>query len=316
MLDSFDKAILYELDLNSSQSVAELGKRLGVSRDKILYRMKRLQSDGIIEGFTAAIDTQKLGLFVYKTYLRIERNEKRVDALIKFLLEHPFTSYVAELDGAWDINFAVYARNPASFYKIQNEVLLEFSDIIKNFSVYTIVEAYKFPKSYLVGVGTASMFFGGSAVSCDELDYQILHRLSLDSRTAKVELADSLGVSSMAIKYRVDRLEREKVIVGYPVAVNLEKLGLLHFKLQLHFGAYDKHSEEQLLEFCKATPNFVWFIRQIGDCMIEVEVEVEDFRKLGDLIASLKKHFSKFLRDVETLHIRKERFKWVPLISS
>ncbi len=316
MIDSLDRTILYELDLNSSQSVADLSKKLGLSRDKVLYRMKRLQGEGILKGFTAAIDTQKLGLFVYKTYLRLEKNEKRQDELLSYLLAHPLMSYVAETDGRWDLNFAIYAKNPSDFHKVQSEVLLEFSDIIKNFSVYTIVEAYRFSKSYLVGVGTGFIYFGGELVQCDELDYQILHKLSQDSRITKVELADNLGVSSMAIKYRVDRLEKEGVIVGYPVSLDLEKLGLLHFKLQLHFGTYDKHSEQQLLEFCKTNPNFIWFIRQIGDCMIELEVEVEDFKHLNDLVSSLRRHFSKFLREVDTIFIRKEQYKWVPLISS
>lgn len=313
-LDSHDKQILYELDLNARQSVADLSRKLGLSRDKVLYRIKKLQADGILTAFGAAINTHKLGLYIYKTYLRLEKNDKRHEDLVLHLSTHPLVSWIGETDGKWDIMFSIYARSPVEFYETQGAILLEFSDIIKNFSVYTIVDAHCFTKSYLVGVGTASYHFGGSTahVICDELDYHILRLLSDDCRRSKVEIAEKLDVSPMAIKYRIDRLEELGIIISYPVSIDIEKLGMLLFKLQIHFGTYEKHSEQQLLEFCKSNPAVTLFIRQIGDCMIEVEVEVESFQQLNEIISSIRKLFSKFVREIDSVYIRKQQHKWVP----
>ena len=313
-IDSEDKSILFELDLNAKQSVADLSRKLGMSRDKVLYRIKKLQADGILVGFGAAINTHKLGLFIYKTYLRLEKNDKRHDELITYLSAHPLVTWIGETDGKWDVIFSMYARSPVEFFETQGVVLLEFSDIIKNFSVYTIVDAHCFAKSYLVGVGTNHYYFGGNTdhVLCDELDYHILRLLSDDCRVSKSDLAEKLDVSPMAIKYRIDRLEESGVLLSYPVSIDIEKLGMLLFKLQIHFGTYERHSEQQLLEFCKSNPSVTMFIRQIGDCMIELEVEVESFQHLNEIISSIRKLFSKFVREIDSIFIRKQKYKWVP----
>jgi DNA-binding Lrp family transcriptional regulator len=53
-LDKKDRAILYNLDLNSRQSFNQLAKRVGLSREVVQYRVKQLEKrkliwfDGII----------------------------------------------------------------------------------------------------------------------------------------------------------------------------------------------------------------------------------------------------------------------------
>lgn len=60
-LDLKDRKILYHLDLDSRQSFRSLGKKVGLSKDIVASRVKKLQEKGIIKGFFAVVDYSKLG---------------------------------------------------------------------------------------------------------------------------------------------------------------------------------------------------------------------------------------------------------------
>ncbi|MEM0493397.1 MAG: winged helix-turn-helix transcriptional regulator, partial [Candidatus Thermoplasmatota archaeon] len=47
-LDLKDRKILYELDLNARQSFGDIGKKVGLSKDSVAYRVKRMEDEGVI----------------------------------------------------------------------------------------------------------------------------------------------------------------------------------------------------------------------------------------------------------------------------
>ena len=60
-LDTLDKKILNNLTVDARQSARQLALKLGVSTVTILPRMKRLEKDKIILGYTVTIDHEKIG---------------------------------------------------------------------------------------------------------------------------------------------------------------------------------------------------------------------------------------------------------------
>jgi len=64
-LDLKDRKILYQLDLNSRQSFSQIGKKIGIHKDVVARRVKKLMENGIIKCITCTND-YKLGFF----YLR------------------------------------------------------------------------------------------------------------------------------------------------------------------------------------------------------------------------------------------------------
>jgi len=47
-VDLKDRKILYELDYDSRQSLSKIGKKVGLHKNVVLYRIKRLENLGII----------------------------------------------------------------------------------------------------------------------------------------------------------------------------------------------------------------------------------------------------------------------------
>ena len=59
----------------------------------------------------------------------------------------------------------------------------------------------------------------------DETDEKILKNLLVDARLSARQLALKLGMSTVTILSRIKKLEKEKIIQGYTVILDHEKLG-------------------------------------------------------------------------------------------
>ena len=61
-LDNKDRQILEALQMNARQSLASLGKCIGLSQPAMSERVKKLESAGVIEGYGARVNLREIGL--------------------------------------------------------------------------------------------------------------------------------------------------------------------------------------------------------------------------------------------------------------
>lgn len=69
-----------------------------------------------------------------------------------------------------------------------------------------------------------NMKFG--SVRLDEIDRTILEMLLLDSRTPLAHISREVGISSPAIRERINKLKHEGIIKGFSTIIDYKKLGL------------------------------------------------------------------------------------------
>lgn len=62
LLDSTDLRLLTELQVNARLSLAELGRRVGLSSPAVAERVQRLEQEQVILGYHAELDPRALGL--------------------------------------------------------------------------------------------------------------------------------------------------------------------------------------------------------------------------------------------------------------
>jgi Lrp/AsnC family leucine-responsive transcriptional regulator len=60
-IDKTDRRILEELQADARVTLAELGRRVGLSAPSVGDRMRRLEDSGVIRGYRAEIDPRALG---------------------------------------------------------------------------------------------------------------------------------------------------------------------------------------------------------------------------------------------------------------
>ena len=62
IIDDIDKKIIGQYVLDARQSYHQVAKKIGVAVSTVQMRTKRLEKEGIIKGYTAVLDYEKLGL--------------------------------------------------------------------------------------------------------------------------------------------------------------------------------------------------------------------------------------------------------------
>lgn len=61
MLDAISRRIVEELQANARITLAELGRRVGLSAPSVGERLERLEFEGVITGYHAAVDPRRIG---------------------------------------------------------------------------------------------------------------------------------------------------------------------------------------------------------------------------------------------------------------
>lgn len=82
-LDPADRKILSALKDNARLSVAEIARRVGLSKTPVAARIRALEETGLITGYTAILSPGKLGLN-HVTYVQVSLSDTREKALREF----------------------------------------------------------------------------------------------------------------------------------------------------------------------------------------------------------------------------------------
>ncbi|MBI5884808.1 AsnC family transcriptional regulator [archaeon] len=239
-LDLKDRRVLFELDVDSRQPVSRLARKAGLSKEVAAYRMRKLADEGIITKFLTIINGYKLGFVQHKIYLRFQNmTDEKEQEIIDFLAGHEMVAWVASCQGSWDLVAAFLAKNIAEFKGELNGFLNKFSPFILNKSIAINVLAPHFRRSYLVEKPEMqeTVYWGGLPVESrvDDIDLKILRVIANNARMPAVEVAKRAGTSARIVEYRVKELIRKKIILGFRVGLDLNKLGLQFFRAMLTF---------------------------------------------------------------------------------
>jgi Lrp/AsnC family leucine-responsive transcriptional regulator len=89
VLDDVNWQILGELQLNARVSYSELGRRVGLTSPAVAERMRRMEEAGIIEGYRAVVNLERVGLPLL-AMIRLATDERmcaQFSALVKDIPE-------------------------------------------------------------------------------------------------------------------------------------------------------------------------------------------------------------------------------------
>lgn len=86
--DRVDIAILKALQGNGRQSIAELARHINMSHSAAAERVRRLEDSGVISGYGAHVDPERLG-FTILAYLRLRYPSSTYEPLHRLLADLP-----------------------------------------------------------------------------------------------------------------------------------------------------------------------------------------------------------------------------------
>ena len=151
-LDLKDRKILYQLDIDSRQSFRSIGRKVGLSKDIVASRVKRLQEQGIIINFYTVIDSFKLGYTSLRFYFVYRYTSPEIEKeIINYFVKNKYVWWVASCKGRYDLVVIMYVKDLNDFYSFWEETLKKYRDYFQSelFTIY--VQLYHYRYDYLLG---------------------------------------------------------------------------------------------------------------------------------------------------------------------
>jgi Lrp/AsnC family transcriptional regulator, leucine-responsive regulatory protein len=129
-------------------------------------------------------------------------------------------------------------------------------------------------------------------------DKKILSLIEYNPRITFKELATACHLSKDTIKYRIARLEKEKIILGYTAYIDYKKLGNQSYKLFIKLNA-SLEQKEKFKDFLRKQKNVFSIFESNGNWNLAVaifaknhveyhEIENSILENFGDLISNIR----------------------------
>lgn len=143
-LDQIDRKILDELARDGRLSVAELSRRVNLSKTPCQARIKRLEAEGYILGYRAVIDPNRLGL-PHVAFVEVKLSDTRKAALAAFnkaVRALPEVEQVHMIASSFDYLLKVRTKDIAAYREVLGEKISALPHVAHT-STHVSMEAVK-----------------------------------------------------------------------------------------------------------------------------------------------------------------------------
>lgn len=307
-VDLKDRKIIYHLDLDSRQSLTQIGKKIGLTKEVVSYRLKRLNDKGIIKNFYTVIDTYKLGYTNLRFYLTYQyANPGIKKEIIDYFVKSKYANVIHSVEGSYDLVAFMMIKDLSEFYNFWHITLSKYRDYFANqvFSLYFQVHYYRY--SFLLDEKTdrtkMRISGGGKRVEIDDLDYQILKILAPNARISTVEIAKKLDSNAITINNRIKKLIELHVIQRFRVNVDFLKLGYQLFKVDINLKDHKKL--HQIIKYVETNPNFIEIDTSLGYADLELDFCLRNANHLHQIMDDIGIRFPNVIRNYQYFSVMK-----------
>lgn len=138
LIDALDAEILLTLDRDPQATVLSLSRTLGVARNTVHARIKRLVSDGTLAPFSQRVRTGALGLPL-TAFISISISQSSSDEATAALRSIPEIIEMHATTGDADLLAKVAAKDPADLHRVTN-VMLAIAGVVRTSTAMSLVE--------------------------------------------------------------------------------------------------------------------------------------------------------------------------------
>jgi Lrp/AsnC family transcriptional regulator, leucine-responsive regulatory protein len=154
ILDRIDARLLTELQQDGRRTVVELSERIGLSGTPCARRIRQLEQNGVIQGYTAVVDPVRLGLTV-QAFVQVKLERQTDDNVAQFQKELEALDAVVScyaVTGEYDFLLQVVTTDLNALSNIVLKTLLSIRsvrDVHSNIVLQTIKRSARLPLAHL-----------------------------------------------------------------------------------------------------------------------------------------------------------------------
>lgn len=302
-INTKDKRILAELDMNARQPISHIAKNVGVSKEVAIYRIKRMENLGLIQGYYSVINYYKLGYFYCRIFIRFHNiTIQKEKEIIDYLINEKKIGWISTDSGEYDLGFAVCKKNIIEFEEVYNELNYKYGNYIQKEYVTIGTRIYHFPHKFIHNQNDPFVKVIGyekEIIEIDTLDKKILKIMSNNPRISYVELSKKLKKSVKTIVRKVQKLENNNILVMYRPNIYLWKLGYQYHKVFFIIKNMSNKRFNEFISFCQNHKNILYITKAIGFAEVEIELVSKTNNELYDTIKEIRSKFGDFIKDYQ-----------------
>lgn len=283
-----DKLLLNNLMKNARLSISQIAKSIGVSKEVANYRLKRLENQKLIKGYYPIIDISGLGYQSYRIQIKYNTNNIEIKKqILDYLRSQEIVSWIYELAGKWDLVVLFWVKNVTEYNGFYDELMTNYGQYFQDKLLTIVTKIHYFKRNMVTEIKDRSAIISGlnsRAISIEQIDFDILEELLKNARMPLQQIATKHKVTINAIKYRMKKLEDGKILLGYRPDIDVSKIDLDYFKIQLILN--NSQEKNKLLGILYDNNHTIYITESIGPFDLEFEA---DYHQISELIEFIDK---------------------------
>ena len=121
-IDRLDGELIALLEQDARQTIGELAEKLGVSRNTVQSRLRRLSDTGMLRGFSPRLDLVEVGINV-EAFAALALDQGKLDDVIDLLAEIPEVIEVHATSGREDLLVRIGAVSHADLQELIQHIV-------------------------------------------------------------------------------------------------------------------------------------------------------------------------------------------------
>ncbi len=300
-LDAYDKRILAELDRDSRSSLRRLSKMVRKSKQFVKYRIGKMEKLGIIKGYKAIVDMSKLGFFTYRFYVKMQQLTRPAEQqFMNYLMKDERIWEVARIHGKWDFAVFIGVKSVNELQEAWQNIVSIFKPKILSYEFVVYSPVYFFNRRFFADreEEIVERVYGiGKEEKYDALDFEIIKNFADNARQPLTQVAEKCHVTIDTVIKRIRKMEKNKIIVGYKLDLDVEALGFVGYRVDLYLSSTRRN--EELFNYCKNHKNIYLVIKSIGGGDWEMTVVVKNFYELLKIMDEMQQKFNDVIKNYE-----------------
>lgn len=306
MPDKKELRVLAELDIDSRSSLLKISKSCGMSQQLAGYKLRRLSSSGILQGFYTLVEYSRFGQSCFRTYLSVGyKSISEFRKLMSSLSENPHVTEISECGGRWDIILTILSGNASRFNKTLRGIIAE-NPVLKDFGVVTNVVTHEFSRKYLNPRRPGlDIILGGDRemLPVSRTDRLVLSEISANPRKTAAHISAKLSIHPRTASRSLVRMQKEGIIKGFRPLIDTSMLGRVHSRMLIKYGRVDPQREHDLVAYCRRHPDIVSLNKVLGSWDIEIDIEARPGEPLRSCIMGIRESFGDIIKETDSMEI-------------
>jgi len=151
-LDHIDRKVLSMLNFNARTSTSDIARKIGISYETVMKRIKNLEENGVIQCYAILLDHLKLGYPRHRTLIKFKNlDESEERRFFTYCNIHPNIIHHLKVLGNWDIVIDIEVESMEKLREVIMDIKSRFSKIVQRIEpsyIYKIDQFRDVPIEY------------------------------------------------------------------------------------------------------------------------------------------------------------------------